>query len=132
MNIKKRLLNFVQSNAAPLREANMGHSQATLSTLDSDDHLYRRLTQTTRDLGSLTAERQREIAYFLADVNPFAKRVIDMKKDFIVGDVKQWKIQSDNEDVQTILNAHWNDPINDWPNKLESRVRELGLAGEQC
>jgi hypothetical protein len=37
-----------------------------------------------------------------------------------------------NDEHQALLNAFWSDPINNWPMKLEQRVRALGLLGEQC
>ena len=132
MNLTARISRFVESNSPPLLEAGTGYSLATLSTIDDDEHLFRRLTQESRDLGGLTLERQREIAFYLADTNPFAKRIIQMTRDFVVGDAGQWKVKAVNPKVQALLKAHWDDPVNDWVNKLESRVRELALAGEQC
>lgn len=131
MNLTKALTRFVEANAV-LREAALGYSLAPLSAIDSDEYLYRRLTQTTRDLGGLTSERQREIAYFLADTNPFARRIIQIMRDYVVVDANEWTITAPNEAVQELLDAHWRDPLNAWPEKLESRVRELAIAGEQC
>jgi hypothetical protein len=41
-------------------------------------------------------------------------------------------LQCKDADHQKLLDAFWADPINDWPMKLEPRVRALGLLGEQC
>jgi len=132
MNLRENITKFLKSNAIPLKEATSGQLSGGMGMIDPDDNRFRRLNQQSRDLSHLTAERQREIAYHMVDTNPFAKRVIEMKKDFIVGDVARWTITAEDEKVQDILDAHWNDPVNDWPSKLESRVRELGMSGEQC
>ncbi len=135
MNLTRTLSRFVESNhvaTASLREASLGYSLASLSTIDTDEHLFRRITEVSRDLGSLTHERQREIAYYLADVNPFAKRIVNMTRDFVVGKGREWKIQATNDKVRELLKKHWNDPINNWKSKIRTRGRELGLAGEQC
>ena len=41
-------------------------------------------------------------------------------------------LQCKDEEHQKLLNAFWSDPINNWPMRLEQRVRALGLLGEQC
>jgi hypothetical protein len=127
-----RLSQFVKQNSLVFKEALGSSSFGSLSMIDSDDYLFRRLDQRTRDLGSVNEEKQREIAFHLSDTNPHAKRIINMTRDFIVGDSEEWQIQAGHDKIRDLLNAHWNDPINDWGAKLESRVRELGLSGEQC
>jgi hypothetical protein len=110
----------------------LGHSMATLSHIDADEHLYRKVTQSTRDLGTLTQERQREISYYLYDTNPFAKRVINQTRDFVAVPAEQWSIEHEDEELNAIVKRFWSDPINAWVKRLPDRVKELGLAGEQC
>ena len=130
MRITEALSRFVASNT--LAEAAGALPMGTFAAIDQDEHLFRRLTEHTRDLGGLTLERQREIAYHLTDSNPFAKRVIQLGRDFVVGDAGKWTIVAEDEKILDLLNTHWHDPFNRWPAKLESRVRELAMAGEQC
>lgn len=130
MNLTNALTRFVESNVVPFREASVGYGLASLSGIDADDNLYRRVGEDNRDLNSITDSRQREIAAYLNDTNPFAHSILGMKADFICGDA--WSITAENPKVQDILDAHWYDPINNWPKKLYNRVLELGMFGEQC
>ena len=51
MNLTESLTRFVEGNAVtmptatPLQEAALGYSLATLSVIDSDEHLYRKITR---------------------------------------------------------------------------------------
>jgi len=130
MNLRESASRFVEGNQL-LREAtNFGQNLASLAGVDNDEHLWRSLTETNRDLGSITDERQRALAAFLTDTNPFARRILGIMRDFICGE--GWSINADNEKVQALLDAHWKDPVNAWPIRLYSRVHELGMFGEQC
>ena len=130
MNLTRTVERFVSGNQ--IQEAALGHSLASLSVIDNDEHLFRKVTQTTRDLGSLTQERQREISYFLYDTNPFAKRVINQTRDFVAVPAEQWSIEHSDEKINDVLQKFWKDPVNSWVKRLPDRVKELGLAGEQC
>jgi hypothetical protein len=100
---------------------------------DRDDNLlhgYRRLskTQNERDLMPLEQQRQTEIALFLYDSNPLAKRIIDLVNSFVTGDGFSYNAQ--HPKVLDVIDRFWKDPVNDWPLKQLDRFRQLSLMGE--
>ena len=96
-----------------------------------EDFGWTSLTKTIeRDLSSTTQERMQQIAFYLYDSNPIAHRILELTKDFVVGDGYRFKAEA--EDVQKVLDDFWNDPDNDWSMKQDTKVLELGLWGEQC
>lgn len=101
-------------------------------SLDADDYQYRRLTSGAkfgrRDLSPLQQDRMLEIAWYLWEANPFARRLITMMTDLIVGEGVQ--VEAQDERIQAVVNDTWNHRVN----HLKTRVREfhnaLSLNGE--
>ena len=97
---------------------------------------YRRLTQSERDLSPIVQERALTLAYWLWDTNPMAKRIIELVKDFVVGEgitvQASSEDDSEREDIQAVIDDFWDDPLNQMDIKLHQKVQELGLYGEQC
>lgn len=101
---------------------------------DEDEHLYRRLTTGAkfqrRDLTPLQQDRMLEISWYLYEQNPFARRLITLMTDLILGEGVQ--VVADDERVQEVIHSVWNHRVN----QLQSRVREfyasLSLCGEIC
>jgi hypothetical protein len=123
--------NLLQSNGVGIRESSIGLSS---SDRDRDDNVlngFRRLskTQNERDLMPLEQQRMTEIALFLYDSNPLAKRIIDLVNCFVTGD--GFSFNAKHHKTLDVLNRFWNDPVNDWPLKQLNRFRELSLLGEQ-
>jgi hypothetical protein len=85
-----------------------------------------------RDLPLPTHERAQQIAYFLYLANPMAQWFINIQTAYIVGEGACVKAADGDEDVQARLDDWWADEQNDWDLKLDQKVRELGLYGEQC
>jgi len=125
MNLINTMTRFVESNTVTLKEA-----MPTSAGIDSDDHLYRRITDEKSDLNPILLDKQREVSAYLYDVNPTAKRIINMVRDFVVGD--GWSLKAKNKNVQDVLDKFWNDPRNRWDVKLADRIRDLGIFGEWC
>ncbi|MBI5789301.1 MAG: hypothetical protein HZA78_10645 [Candidatus Schekmanbacteria bacterium] len=99
--------------------------------VDSDDWQYRKLTgKADKDLSPLTQERMLKIASHLYDTNPLAHRIIEMTKDFVVGEGIGYQAQ--DKRVKELLDEFWYDPVNHWDLKQHQRALELGLYGEQC
>ena len=101
---------------------------------DRDDNLrygFRRLTkqQNERDLQPLEQQRMTEIALFLYDSNPLAKRLIDLENSFVTGD--GFNYTAKHPKVLKVLDRFWHDPVNEWPLKQLDRFRQLSLYGEQ-
>lgn len=59
---------------------------ANLTAAQGGSLYYRRLSAGTRDLAPLAWDKALKLAYGLWDGNPLAKRIIDMTRDFAVGD----------------------------------------------
>jgi len=98
--------------------------------IDKDEHLYRAITQTSKDLSPLTHERMLKVASYLYDSNPIAKRLIDMTAEYVVSEGIE--IRADDGQVQQLLQDFWQDPVNKLNVNLLAYVTELGLWGEQC
>jgi len=82
-----------------------------------------------RDLSPMIQDRMQDIAFYLYDSNPIAHRIIEMTKDFIIGDGFSYK--AEDERVQEVLDRHWEDNVNNWDLKQDIKAKELGLFGEQ-
>ncbi len=96
---------------------------------------FRRLSEDSeRDLPPLTQDRMLEIAYYLWTINPMGRWLIEITKDFVVGE--GIRLQADDPDrdpdLADVLEEFWYDPINNFPIWQEHIVRELGIYGEQC
>ncbi|MDY7033984.1 MAG: hypothetical protein SVY10_18985 [Thermodesulfobacteriota bacterium] len=104
---------------------------ATVSIGREEDQGWTRLTgQPDRQLPDVTQERMIEICYWLWKTNPLANWIIEITKDFVVGEGLPFEAENDN--VKEVLEGFWNDPINAMDISLEKFVRELGIYGEQC
>jgi len=98
--------------------------------IDSDDWQYRALTTNpNRDLNIFNQDRMIDIAYYLYKKNLTARRIIDITKDFVIGEGIQFSAEDDS--VQEVLDDFWNDPLNQWDLKQGNKVAELGIFGEQ-
>ncbi len=106
-----------------------GLTEAAGGQVDSDDHLFRRLGDTERDLNPVTHSRMLKIAGTLYDRNPLAHRIVELTKDFIVADGITYTAEDD--DVKAVLDDFWNDSVNNWDIKQFDKAMQLGLWGEQ-
>jgi hypothetical protein len=96
-----------------------------------DENLWRPLTsRSEKDLKPIDHDKMLSLAYFVWMLNPTARSIVELKKDYVVGDGMTYT--AEDEDVQAWLDKFWHDPINQWRNKIHSKVRELILYGEQC
>lgn len=103
----------------------------SVAGVDGDDIGWRRLTGSAeRDLEPLLQDRMLEIAYYLYETDPMAKRLINMTAEYIVAEGVN--VVAEDEQVQEVIDTFWNDPVNQMNLKLEQKVKELGLWGEQC
>lgn len=130
------------SPAAPATTTDLAEAVAPGTYYDPDANLtaatggsayYRRLSSTKRDLTPLHQDRQLEMAFWLYDSNPIAKRALELTRDYVVGDGMQALARGEDslrEKVQAVLDRFWHDPVNDLDMKLPKRVLELGLTGE--
>jgi hypothetical protein len=136
MGIFKRMLEAVgyapatDAASKPVREAAMAQGDR------ADDAGWRRISgdglasMNDRDLEPMAQERMQKLAEYLWQSNLLANRLVELPLAYLLAEGVT--LQCVNDEHQALLNAFWSDPINNWPMKLEQRVRALGLLGEQC
>ena len=83
-----------------------------------------------RDLSALSQDKMHRIADWLWQSNTLANRLVEIPLAYLLAEGVT--ISCPDEQHQQLLDAFWSDPINNWPSKLEGRVRDLSLTGEQC
>ncbi|MGJ7611826.1 MULTISPECIES: hypothetical protein [unclassified Variovorax] len=86
--------------------------------------------QNERDLTPLAQDRMQKLAEWLWQSNLLANRLVEIPLAYLLAEGVT--LQCKDPEHQKALNAFWSDPINNWPLKLNNRVRALGLLGEQC
>ncbi len=96
--------------------------------IDTDDWSYRRLTRSKRDLSELRQGRQLEIAHWLYTSNPVARRILELTRDFVMGDGAE--VTTDDEKVQEVVDAFWHDQDNRLDFFADEIALELAKAGE--
>jgi len=106
----------------------LGRVVESATVVDDDDDQFRSLTGSKRNLDAIRQSRMIEIAHFLYLSNPVAKRITEDLKDWVIGEGVF--IRHKHEELQAVLDAHWEDPINDWELTQHDYVRDLGLFGE--
>jgi len=86
------------------------------------------------DLKPWDQTKMQNVALHLYRHNHMAKRLLEIIIDFCLGDGLQVSAVHDNENteaaIQDVLDAFWNDPINDMNRYNAQRLTELNLWGE--
>jgi hypothetical protein len=102
--------------------------------IDYDDMDYRRLTDVnTKGLNPISRNRQLEIVYSLFLKNGLAKRILEIRNDFIFGDGFKYVITGKNLSAEKIRQAHevidefWE--INQMDLRFEKKGFDLSLNG---
>ena len=105
---------------------------ASAADIEKEEIGWRRLTgdNPKKDLSPLKQDRMLEIAFYLWENNPLANWIIEITKDFIVGDGLPYEAK--NEDIKLLFDDFWFDSINRMDLYLEKYVRELFMYGELC
>lgn len=115
--------------SAPVEKVRV--AEASGVTIDHDEENWRRLSgDSQRDLSPTSQSRMRETAAYLWEANLLANRMIELPLAFMLAEGV--RLSHDDEVLQLVLDDFWLDPINRWPLKLERKVRELAMFGEQC
>ena len=95
--------------------------------LDNDGE-WRSLQQTPLDLSPVTQTKMLNMAHFLAESNPTAKRILHLYRDFIVGDGVSFDCE--DEEVKSWLDKFWNDPVNNLELHWDNWAWEIWRDGE--
>lgn len=104
----------------------------TLTTGDGEDPGFRRITSlaTLRDLNPLMHDRMLQVCYFLRVTTPFGKRIVEIFTEYMLG--KGVRVTAKDPKVQEVIDAFWNDPVNNMEESLEQWTDELTTFGELC
>lgn len=129
MPLKERLIQI--ANAVLPKGAQIAFRESAGTTIDADEDQWRRLSDTPlRDLSPMTQYRMQRTAVYLWEQNLLGNRLIELPLAYLLAEGVHLRVE--DEDNQKLLDAFWNDPINDMDIKLAKKVRELALFGEQC
>lgn len=107
----------------PMREAvgvNVAEDMTGWTRLSSD---------AGRDLNPVQRQRMQKVSSWLWQSNLIANRLIELPVAYLLAEGV--KLTNEDDDYQKILDIFWRDPINNMDMKLEKKVRELSLFGEQ-
>lgn len=121
-------VSLLESKAAEKREA---VTLAAGLSIDPDDYQYRRqgsIKNRRRDLTPVQQDRMLEIAWYLWEQNPFAKRLIQFTTDLILGEGVT--IQAKDARLQKAIDDTWNHRINQLRTRLPEFHNALDLNGE--
>lgn len=103
----------------------------SMAFIDNDEHLWRNLTGLNpRDLNTYDQMRMIEICFWLSRTNPMAKRLVNTIADFVWGNGPI--ASAAHPIVDEIIQDFWHDPINQWPIKGHTKVKDLAVYGEQA
>ncbi|MBV2125745.1 MAG: hypothetical protein KUF75_11380 [Candidatus Thiodiazotropha sp. (ex Ctena orbiculata)] len=100
-------------------------------TVDADEDQWRKLTgDAKRDLAPMTQQRMQKLGVYLWESNLLANRLIELPVAYLLAEGVQMKVTDPS--AQQVVDAFWNDPINNMKRKLKKKVRELLIFGEQA
>jgi hypothetical protein len=81
-----------------------------------------------KELNESIRNRMNKIVYEMHLKNPMAKRIIEITRDFAIGDGLKYECDDDN--VKEILDKFWNNPLNNMDIEIRRLAYDLGLWGE--
>lgn len=100
--------------------------QAT--SIDKDDHKWNSIYVSKRDLTPVEQSKLIEVANHLATRNPLAKRIREIRRDFVIGE--GCNIVAKDPEIQKLFDETIKDPVNNWDEYQEQLVDYLGINGE--
>lgn len=134
MSIIDTLWRSVRAAFVPAEPARVAESAGTTVDPDDDDGWTRLSasggTPGGRDLTPMSQDRMQRLAEYLWQSNLLANRLIEIPLAYLMAEGV--KLECSDETHQAALDAWWNDPINDWDEKLYPRARSLAMHGELC
>ena len=81
-----------------------------------------------KELNESIRSRMNKIVYEMHLKNPLAKRIIEITRDFAIGDGLKYECEDAN--VKSLLDKFWNNPLNNMDIEIRRIVYDLGLWGE--
>lgn len=98
--------------------------------IDSDDNLYRGISQSYRDLSPLKFERALQISMYLWEKDPVAQQIILKPIEAIQN--AGISFQAEDEAVQSFIDEFWDHPITGFRQQFWELWRDIKLMGEGC
>lgn len=128
---RRRLVNVKLAAQGAIMEApgllGIDDPDTELSATQGGSYYFRRLTEgSKRDLTPLETSKMIEISAYLYQRNPVAKRVIERRTNYAVGD--EIKLSCDDEKAQEVLDLWWKH--DGWDGRILSTVNGWRAYGE--
>jgi len=101
-----------------------------MSGVDTDDSLYRSLSQNSKDLDEYKYSRVQQIVRWFAKTHPLGKRLVELTKDFVIGSGLTY--ESENPKVKACLDSFWYDPFNNMLLNHHTKIDQMTIFGEQA
>ena len=98
------------------------------AAIDSDDHLYRSLGGSPRDIGGYTLRRAQDLSVALYRSNPLARRTVGIYRSYMAG--TGFDIQAHNPEVGAVVTDFWTSPRNRLDQYSKDDARDWLLFGE--
>lgn len=132
MGVFNQLLGWVGFQAEKPAPVRMTEAAGATIHPDHSDKGWRPVggAGTTNDLGPMKQDRMQAKAAKLWKSTPLGNRLTELSVAYMLS--KGVELQVGDEEAQQILTEHWRDGINNWPLRIQKRVRGLSLYGEQC
>jgi hypothetical protein len=127
--VRAEVERIVQQGA--LGQSTIQQVAPSLGGVDPDDDQWRAVGnwKSRRDLVPVDQDRLIEIANYLANANPLAKRIRELRRDFVIGEGVTFEAE-DSKIIQPIIDAFLADPVNNFDEYQFELVDYLGINGE--
>lgn len=130
MSLLSRLFDAFRSpEPAPVEPEVKQFAEAYGTTIDADEHQWRKLTgDAKRDLSPMTQQRMQGVAAYLWEANLLANRLIELPIAYLLSEGV--RLTCTDEGGQKLLDRFWHDPINRMDERLPEWLRGLAIFGE--
>lgn len=117
---------YVEANIIPFptaRQEDLNYRSTGLAGSDSRRDIL------GRELPAYVHDKHIAVSFLAYRTNPLAHRLIEMQINFVLGNGITVTCMDDPAAL-AVISAFWNDPYNNWPNRIAARLRDLYLYGE--
>ena len=109
----------------PFEEAH-GLPLAPSGTTDADDPMWNRLGRSPTSIPEFKRQQAVFVSRYLYQLNPFAQRLVELLRDFVIGQTG-FEVHADDERVQKVIDRFWFNRHNKWQQDWIARY-ELALS----
>jgi hypothetical protein len=129
MSVKDKIINWAFGGVIQQKAEQIARQAAASNGIDRDDHQWRGITQSRRDLQPIEQDKLLEIANYLTARNPLANKIRKTRRDFVIGEGVTFKAE-DKDFIQPLIDEFWCDPVNNMDEFQIQLVDYLGINGE--